>query len=517
MNRALRLIGVVAVLCGFAACGSSSQPVAGCVANQACQGLDPCRIGATRCASADAVPACTDVGDVADGSPCGVSKVCRMGACVEACVSGVPCAPANACATGTTWCPTPAAVATCMATGIVLDNTGCDTQRVCIGGACLPIACQPGPCDPQNPCKTGSITCPSGTSGPGTCSETGTRSDDSSCGIGLVCSSGTCTGICEPNQPCQPDNPCSRGTSVCAHHWSPPTCVATGSKPDGAICAVGQICSAGSCVAAIKPVIASFAADPATVGPGGRSTLTWNVSGADALTLDQGIGAVTGISHAVGPIVTTTFRLTATNVTGFTTATATVTVIPIPSIVSFSASPGTITPGSASLLSWDVKNATAVSIDQGIGTVTGTSRSVMPVSTTTFTLTASNSVGSASARATVVLGSDCAASGTCLSFILINQGNGGSTTIPAPLTFHVDYTPTNATDKSLTWKVCTTQPTTCGSLPCLTCTEANSSYGTIDSQGVYTPPASVLPSPRRVYVLACNQRNVCDWSFVDVY
>jgi uncharacterized protein YkwD len=75
------------------------------------------------------------------------------------------------------------------------------------------------------------------------------------------------------------------------------------------------------------PVIASISASPASVAPGQTSVLTWSASGAASLSLDNGIGDVSGkTSFAVSPNSTTTYRLTATNSSGSTSATVTVTV-----------------------------------------------------------------------------------------------------------------------------------------------------------------------------------------------
>ncbi len=63
---------------------------------------------------------------------------------------------------------------------------------------------------------------------------------------------------------------------------------------------------------------------------------------------------------------------------------------------SISADPTTIDPGGTSTLSWTTTNATSVSIDQGIGTVTANvagSRSVTPSSRTTYTLSATGTGG----------------------------------------------------------------------------------------------------------------------------
>ena len=78
---------------------------------------------------------------------------------------------------------------------------------------------------------------------------------------------------------------------------------------------------------ASKPVISSFTATPASINSGGTSTLSWSVSGATSLSINQGVGTVTGAaSENVTPTATTTYTLTATNTAGSTTATATVTV-----------------------------------------------------------------------------------------------------------------------------------------------------------------------------------------------
>src|SRR4030042_1037740 len=75
-----------------------------------------------------------------------------------------------------------------------------------------------------------------------------------------------------------------------------------------------------------------------------------------------------------------------------------------PIVNSFNANPGKITPGGSSTLSWDVSGAATVSIDQKIGNVgsSGT-RGVLPIKTTTYTLTATNVVGTVTANTQVVV------------------------------------------------------------------------------------------------------------------
>ena len=75
------------------------------------------------------------------------------------------------------------------------------------------------------------------------------------------------------------------------------------------------------------PTIASFAATPATITSDQTATLAWTVTGAQSVSIDQGVGVVTGSSVVVTPGNTRTYTLTATNSSGGTvTATASVIV-----------------------------------------------------------------------------------------------------------------------------------------------------------------------------------------------
>jgi hypothetical protein len=171
------------------------------------------------------------------------------------------------------------------------------------------------------------------------------------------------------------------------------------------------------------PTIASFTATPSTISAGAASTLQWSVSNATSLSIDQGIGAVTGQSASVTPAATTIYTLTANGPGGSATATATVTVsaTSAPLIQSFAASPASITSGGSATLSWSVSNATSLSIDNGVGAVTGTSKAVTPAATTIYTLTASGGGGAATARATVTVS---AATGPSLVYTDPAAGTG---------------------------------------------------------------------------------------------
>jgi uncharacterized protein YkwD len=75
------------------------------------------------------------------------------------------------------------------------------------------------------------------------------------------------------------------------------------------------------------PVISSFTVNPSTITAGQTATLSWSVSGATAINIDNGIGDVSTLtSKTISPAQTTTYRLTATNSGGSVSATVTVTV-----------------------------------------------------------------------------------------------------------------------------------------------------------------------------------------------
>jgi hypothetical protein len=68
--------------------------------------------------------------------------------------------------------------------------------------------------------------------------------------------------------------------------------------------------------------------------------------------------------------------------------------ITLPEIAGFSVSPSSIDSGSIAILTWDVRNATIVNIDHGIGSVSSSGQiSVNPPYSTTYKLTVSNDAG----------------------------------------------------------------------------------------------------------------------------
>jgi fibronectin type 3 domain-containing protein len=197
------------------------------------------------------------------------------------------------------------------------------------------------------------------------------------------------------------------------------------------------------------PSISSFSALPSSITTGGSSVLSWTTANATSVSIDNAVGSVTGqTSKSVSPTQTTTYTLTASNGTATATAQTIISVGGIiststsPSITSFLAAPGSITAGGFSILSWVITGSPTptVSIDNGIGTVSGLSKSVSPTQSTTYTLTATNSAGQATSQTSVVVaaappsggsgGSGSAGSGG-------GSGSNGGTATSSPITVYI--------------------------------------------------------------------------------
>lgn len=181
------------------------------------------------------------------------------------------------------------------------------------------------------------------------------------------------------------------------------------------------------------PTIASFSATPITVPAGGGTVqLIWSASDASQLTIDPGVGDVSGsTSRAVTVTAGTTFTLTASNAAGTVSASTVVAVAAAsaPTITSFMATPATLPLGGGTVtLSWVSAGATTLTIDNGVGDVSGaTSKSVAVAANTTFTLTAANPAGSVTSTASVNV-----ASGSELFFDAVNGVDTNPCTAAAP-------------------------------------------------------------------------------------
>jgi hypothetical protein len=166
------------------------------------------------------------------------------------------------------------------------------------------------------------------------------------------------------------------------------------------------------------PNVLSFTANPTSIALGQSSTLNWQVTNADSVSI-SGVGAVApGGSTSVSPTTTTTYTLTAVKGTQSVTATVTVTVTsgPAPTVLSFTANPTSINSGQSSTLSWQVSNADSVSIS-GIGAVAaGGTTNVSPTTTTTYTLTAVKGTQTTTATVTVTVNTTSTGAPTIVSF-----------------------------------------------------------------------------------------------------
>lgn len=76
---------------------------------------------------------------------------------------------------------------------------------------------------------------------------------------------------------------------------------------------------------------------------------------------------------------------------------------PPPTISSFTATPSTISPGQSSTLNWTVSGASYYIVSPQIGAIRGTSVSVTPTQTTTYTLYSTNEYGRNTANVTVTV------------------------------------------------------------------------------------------------------------------
>jgi len=155
----------------------------------------------------------------------------------------------------------------------------------------------------------------------------------------------------------------------------------------------------------------SISASPASVNSGGMSTLTWSSSDADSCTASGswiGDKAVNG-SEVVGPIESDSqFSLTCSGGGGSTTGSTAVTVNSAanPPTLSFTATPGTVTQGSAATLNWstiNVDSCTASGDWSGSRPTSGNESTGNLNSASSYTLTCSGPGGDISDDVTVTI------------------------------------------------------------------------------------------------------------------
>ncbi|MFC1905639.1 hypothetical protein ACFLXL_02385 [Chloroflexota bacterium] len=152
------------------------------------------------------------------------------------------------------------------------------------------------------------------------------------------------------------------------------------------------------------PQINAFSVRPESIEQGQSAVLSWDVSNTDSVVITPDVSniAVSG-SEQVNPALTTSYIITATNDFGTSTLTLTLPVTErtssslsqSPVIISFEAQPENIYAGAAVELSWEVINATSISLEWGNNdplTINEASGSLVfrPVIPTVYILTASN-------------------------------------------------------------------------------------------------------------------------------
>lgn len=164
--------------------------------------------------------------------------------------------------------------------------------------------------------------------------------------------------------------------------------------------------------APVAAVCTYFDVSPNSVPHGGGNvTITWQTTNATSVSIDNGVGTVSANgSKSVFVNSAKSFRLTAVGAGGNDThCVDSVTVEPPVQVAakceSFTANRSTVPHGGASVtLTWDTTNATSVSINNGVGTVSADgSKSVFVDSNTTFTLTATGAGGNASCTVSITV------------------------------------------------------------------------------------------------------------------
>ena len=136
------------------------------------------------------------------------------------------------------------------------------------------------------------------------------------------------------------------------------------------------------------PAIQDFSASRTSIQSGQSAVLKWTVTGADQVSIDQGVGKVPlEGNRGVFPTVPTEYVLQATGPGGSVSRPVAVSVTHTGDmkIVRFWADPDTINAGETAVLRWEVVNAALVRIEPGVGRVEAQGRfPVSPQATTTY-------------------------------------------------------------------------------------------------------------------------------------
>lgn len=159
----------------------------------------------------------------------------------------------------------------------------------------------------------------------------------------------------------------------------------------------------------LLPIVQTFEASPSAIKVGNYSTLSWAVTGASKVYIDNNIGNVALRGNInVSPSVTTYYTLTASNSSGNSTARTQIMVsspeqpqLKPPLIISFYSDKSYVNPGEAVTLYWNTSGLGVVSIEPGGTVSTQGSKTVYPAVDTVYILTASNEAGSVAATVSI--------------------------------------------------------------------------------------------------------------------
>ncbi|MDP5079911.1 MAG: lamin tail domain-containing protein, partial [Opitutales bacterium] len=162
----------------------------------------------------------------------------------------------------------------------------------------------------------------------------------------------------------------------------------------------------------LSPGITLFEIDKTLIAAGEDITFSWSVNPvATEIYIDQGVGDVFHLTDgqgsgsttlSPGPTTDTTYLLVAELPNGASVASVTVKVTDLPVIHGFTSDAGIVSPGTPIELSWDVANATTITIN-GVSVSGANSITVNPSVSTSYELIATNANGSSSQQISIRL------------------------------------------------------------------------------------------------------------------
>ena len=232
---------------------------ASCDDGNGCTGSDTCttnQAGQKLCVGAPL--------QIGDENPC-TDDTCTSGVVSHTPLSGTACPASGPCSTGI--CNGGA----CSQTPVA-DGTACGLGKVCAAGECAEVTCTPacGPCEACDatsgactpkadglPCEDDGNPCTSDACGSGQCAHTQVA-DGVTCGAGMACKTGvcspsTCAPACGECQACSPTQVCEPASGACTDDGNPCTLDTCGggacthpAAQDGTPCAGGS-CAGGTC------------------------------------------------------------------------------------------------------------------------------------------------------------------------------------------------------------------------------------------------------------------------------